>query len=113
MVIVRKQIMLGDKLLAEGLITHQQLEKALEEQKRIKEKLGETLIKLGYITQDGLLPILASHIGVQFMRINFAETEDKYAEELTEDFLRKNTVYPIKRENNKLVVAMANPTNVF
>ena len=85
MVIVRKQIMLGDKLLAEGLITHQQLEKALEEQKRIKEKLGETLIKLGYITQDGLLPILASHIGVQFMRINFAETEDKYAEELTED----------------------------
>ena len=33
--------MLGDKLLAEGLITHQQLEKALEEQKRIKEKLGE------------------------------------------------------------------------
>lgn len=113
MVIVRKQIMLGDKLLAEGLITHQQLEKALEEQKRIKEKLGETLIKLGYITQDGLLPILASHIGVQFMRINFADTEDKYAEELTEDFLRKNTVYPIKRENNKLVVAMANPTNVF
>lgn len=113
MVIVRKQIMLGDKLLNEGLITPQQLDKALEEQKKIREKLGETLIKLGYISHDDLLPILANHIGVQCMRIDYGELEDKLAELLPEDFLRKNTVYPIKKENNKLVVAMANPTNVF
>ena len=113
MVIARKQIMLGDKLLTEGLITPQQLDKALEEQKKIKEKLGETLIKLGYISHDDLLPILANHIGVQCMRIDYAELEDKLAELLPEDFLRKNTVYPIKKENNKLVVAMSNPTNVF
>lgn len=113
MVIVRKQIMLGDKLLNEGLITPIQLDKALEEQKRIKEKLGETLIKLGYINHDELLPILANHIGVQCMRINYDDLEDKLAELLPEDFMRKNTVYPIRKENNKLVVAMANPTNVF
>ena len=113
MVIVRKQIMLGDKLLNEGLITPQQLEKALEEQKKIKEKLGETLIKLGYVSHDDLLPILANHIGVQCLRIDYAELEDKLAELLPEDFLRKNIVYPIKKENNKLVIAMANPTNVF
>lgn len=113
MVIVRKQIMLGDKLLNEGLITSTQLDKALEEQKKIKEKLGETLIKLGYVSHDDLLPILANHIGVQCMRINYNELEDKLAEILPEDFLRKNTIYPVKKENNKLVVAMANPTNVF
>ena len=113
MVIVRKQIMLGDKLLNEGLITSAQLDKALEEQKKIKEKLGETLIKLGYVSHDDLLPILANHIGVQCMRINYNELEDKLAEILPEDFLRKNTIYPVKKENNKLVVAMANPTNVF
>ena len=103
MVIVRKQIMLGDKLLTEGLITPQQLDKALEEQKKIKEKLGETLIKLGYISHDDLLPILANHIGVQGMRIDYAELEDKLAELLPEDFLRKNTVYPIKKENNNSI----------
>ena len=113
MIIVRKQIMLGDKLLNEGLITSAQLDKALEEQKKIKEKLGETLIKLGYVSHDDLLPILANHIGVQCMRINYNELEDKLAEILPEDFLRKNTIYPVKKENNKLVVAMANPTNVF
>ena len=113
MVIVRKQIMLGDKLLNEGLITSAQLDKALEEQKKIKEKLGETLIKLGYVSHDDLLPILANHIGVQCMKINYNELEDKLAEILPEDFLRKNTIYPVKKENNKLVVAMANPTNVF
>jgi hypothetical protein len=89
MVIVRKQIMLGDKLLNEGLITSAQLDKALEEQKKIKEKLGETLIKLGYVSHDDLLPILANHIGVQCMRINYNELEDKLAEILPEDFLRK------------------------
>ena len=67
MVIVRKQIMLGDKLLNEGLITSAQLDKALEEQKKIKEKLGETLIKLGYVSHDDLLPILANQLGVQCM----------------------------------------------
>ena len=113
MVIVRKQIMLGDKLLNEGLITSAQLDKALEEQKKIKEKLGETLIKLGYVSHDDLLPILANHIGVQCMKINYNELEDKLAEILPEDFLRKNTIYPVKKENNKLVVAMVNPTNVF
>lgn len=113
MVIVRKQIMLGDKLLTEGLITQAQLDKALDEQKKIKEKLGETLIKLGFVSHDDLLPILANHIGVQCMRINYSELEDRLAELLTEDFMRKNTIYPIKKENNKLVVAMANPTNVF
>lgn len=113
MVIVRKQIMLGDKLLKEGLITQSQLEAALTEQKRIKEKLGETLVRLGYITNDDILPILANHIGVGSVRISRGDLDEKIVELLPEDFMRKNQVIPVRKENNKLLVAMANPTNVF
>lgn len=113
MVIVRKQIMFGDKLLREGLISQGQLEIALEEQKKIKEKLGETLVRLGYISNENILPVLASHIGVGSIRVNLEELDYKLIDLLPEDFLRKNQVIPIKKENNKLLVAMANPTNVF
>lgn len=113
MVIVRKQIMLGDKLVQEGIISHKELETALIEQKRIKEKLGETLVKLGYISNDEILPILASHIGVPSIRIEKENLDIKLVELLSDDFIRKNQVIPIRKENNKLLVAMADPTNVF
>jgi type IV pilus assembly protein PilB len=113
MVIVRKQIMLGDKLVQEGIITQAELDKALAEQKRLKEKLGETLVKLGYITNDEILPILASHIGVGSIRIDRDELNGKLVELVSEDYMRKNLILPIRKENNKLLVAMADPTNVF
>ncbi len=102
MVIVRKQIMLGDKLLKEGLITQSQLEAALVEQKRIKEKLGETLVRLGYITNDDILPILANHIGVGSFRISRNDLDEKMVGLLPEDFMRKNQVIPVRKENRNI-----------
>lgn len=113
MVIVRRQLMLGDKLIQEGLITEDQLTLALMEQKKTRSKLGETLIKLGYITSAELLPVLAGHIGVSSVIVTFDDLSSKLIEKLPEDFILKNSVIPLKKEGNKLVVAMADPTNVF
>lgn len=43
--------MLGDTLISKGLLTKEQLDKAIEEQKKTPgERLGAILVKLGYVT---------------------------------------------------------------
>ena len=45
---------LGDLLVAEGLIDRGQLERALEELKGTREKLGSLLVRLGLISEEQL-----------------------------------------------------------
>ena len=113
MVIVRRQVMLGDKLLQSGMITEEQLKEALAKQRETKEKLGETLVRLGYTTVDEILPLLAEHIGVTSARIEISEIEMEIFENFPEDLLRKYSVFPIRKRGNKVTLAMSDPMNVF
>ena len=54
MALFGKRVRIGDLLLSQGMITQQQLDTALSEQKIRKTKLGETLIALGYVSQGFL-----------------------------------------------------------
>lgn len=113
MVIVRKSIMLGDKLIKKALITENQLKEGLTQQKLTRDKLGETLVRLGYITIDELLPVLADHIGVTSVRINPDEIDQELVSSLSEDMMRKYYVFPVSKSGKKLTLAMADPNNVF
>ncbi len=113
MVIVRRQVMLGDKLLRAGLISDEQLKQALEIQRETKEKVGEILVKLGYITAEEILPVLAEHIGVGSVRIDINDIDNEVIELIPEDLMRKYYVFPIKKLGGKLTLAMADPMNVF
>src|SRR5438876_6656714 len=55
---------LGDLLVADGLLTPAQLQKALGEQKGSTEKLGSVLIKLGFINEEQLIGFLSRQYGV-------------------------------------------------
>ena len=64
MAIIRKRVRIGDLMISEGLITAAQLETALKEQKIRGTKLGETLIALGYVSQEDFSNILSSQLGI-------------------------------------------------
>lgn len=113
MVIVRRQVMLGDKLLRAGLISEEQLKQALEIQKETREKVGEVLVKLGFVTAEEIIPVLAEHIGVGSVRIDIDDIDDEVMDLITEDLMRKYYVFPIKKLGGKLTLAMADPMNVF
>ena len=55
---------LGRLLVSKKIITEQQLQKALAEQKSSGERLGSTLIKLGFIKEDSLLSFLSHQYGI-------------------------------------------------
>ena len=59
--------MLGQLLLARGLISQQDLSRALASQKVSAARLGKALVRLGAISEDNLMPVLAEHLGVAYL----------------------------------------------
>ena len=59
-----KKIRLGDLLVEKGLVTDEQLQIALSEQKKLGRKLGSTLIELGMVSESSLLNLLSNQLGI-------------------------------------------------
>ncbi len=58
---------IGELLLRRGLITQQDLDKALSFQRQYKSRLGSVLVRLGALSEDSLLPVLAEQLGLTLL----------------------------------------------
>jgi type IV pilus assembly protein PilB len=103
---------LGDILVREGLITQDQLRKALQEQKSSGMRLGYTLVKLGFIEETEVTKMLARQYRMPAVDLSRFEVDPKILKLLPPDIATKHTVLPLKREGRTLTVAIADPNNV-
>ena len=103
---------LGDLLVREGLITSEQLQQALEQQRATGMRLGYTLVKLGLIQEIEITKMLARQYRVPAVDLSRFEVDEKIIKLIPPDVAVKHTVMPLKREGRTLTVAMADPTNV-
>ena len=101
----------GDLILADGLVTQEQFDQALAEQKKTNEKLGEILVRLGLITEEQLVHFLSRQYGIP--EVTFPE---KIAAEIIKlipaRIARKYGVVPIGRTIGSVTLAVADPTNL-
>jgi type IV pilus assembly protein PilB len=104
---------LGDLLVAERLITEDQLKQALSEQKGKTEKLGAILARLGFITEEQLIGFLSRQYGIPSITLNNIDVDAETLRLVPAPIARKYEVLPIKRIGGTLTLAMADPTNVF
>jgi type IV pilus assembly protein PilB len=100
--------LLGEQLLAAGVVTRPQLTIALQQQKRTGEMLGEILRKLGFLSSDGLSLALANQFGAEHIDLDHLEPNPEYAAMVPEYMARERHVVPVRLENGVLTVAMAN-----
>lgn len=107
---------LGDMLVEAGKITEEQLMKALEEQKAQKTKLGETLMSLGFISQEDFADFFCSTMGYQSVEPEILKEYDPRALEIVgEALIKKHEVLPFGFDPdnvNVINVAMSDPTNL-
>jgi type IV pilus assembly protein PilB len=103
---------LGDILVREGLITQEQLRKALQEQKSSGMRLGYTLVKLGFIEETEVTKMLARQYRMPAVDLSRFEVDPKILRLIPPDIATKHTVLPLKREGRTLTVAIADPNNV-
>ena len=104
---------LGELLVKAQLISPQQLEKALDEQKGTGGKLGEILQRLGFVTEDDIIECLSHQFGVPSINLRHFEIETAIAKTIPVDLARKYNVIPVNKTGATLTVAMADPTNIF
>ncbi len=106
---------LGQLLLGKGLIKPEQLDRALEEQKRSNHQklLGEILIELHYCSEDQITEALAQAYGVPYARISPRVCDAKVIPILPKEFLEKHQVLPLFLVEGMLTVAVSEPANVF
>jgi len=103
---------IGDLLLREGLISREQLQKALDEQRQNGTRVGYNLVKLGFIQENELTRTLARQFKMPAVDLSKFEVDTKIIKLVPADLATKNLVLPLKRDGRTLTVAMADPTNL-
>lgn len=103
----------GDILVYEKIITEEQLQKALNDQKQSKEKLGQILINQKVITEPQLVKAYSQQMGHKHILENDLLGLDEQAVGLlSEEFCRENYVISMKKTDTGLLVAMEDPEDL-
>lgn len=103
---------IGEVLLEHGLITEQQLQQGLEEQRKSGLQLGKCLTKLGFITETKLVDVLSAQLDVQHVVLENFTFSRMLIRLIPEEIARKYKVIPLFEKDDVLTVAMADPTNL-
>ena len=108
-----EQEQLGQLLVQRGLLTEAALALAVEEQRRTGQTLGRLLIDASLVKETDLVSTLATQLGLSYVDLSDYPV-DKSAVALVPDNLsRRYLAIPIGFDGNRLVVAMADPSNVY
>ncbi|MBF0593568.1 MAG: Flp pilus assembly complex ATPase component TadA [Candidatus Omnitrophica bacterium] len=108
-----KQQPLGEILIDKKLVTEAQLVTALIEQKKSGALLGETLVRLGFITDEQMmLSVISEQIGVEFVSLRTVKVDLEVLNHLPAKAVNYYKVFPFKFEQGQLSVAMNNPLDV-
>ncbi len=104
---------LGAMLVSSGLITDDQLKKALSEQKNSGGRLGSILVKLGFVQEDKLMTFLSKQYGVPYVDLGKFEINAAVIKHIPADVAQKYRIMPINRAGATITIAMVDPSNIF
>ena len=103
---------LGDLLVEAGLITDEQLIHTLNT-KSPDEKLGDALLREGFITEQQLIEVLEFQLGIPHININQYPIDQEVVQLVPKELAKRHYIMPIRKDKNKLLVAMADPMDYF
>jgi len=108
---------LGEILQNEGLLTREQLEKAIKTQQKEGGRIGEVLIRLGLITEQDIVVALGKQLNIPYITQGaelLKPSADFQPDRLIpQDFAIRNLVFPISRNMNSLTCAMFDPLDII
>ncbi|MDR0838532.1 MAG: GspE/PulE family protein, partial [Oscillospiraceae bacterium] len=111
----KTKLRLGDILVAQGLITEEQLLFALEEQKKRRARLGQCLVSSGFITDAEIARALNVQLGVEMVELRGMRIAPEVVGLVSGAILRKHNVIPVgfdPDDSSALLLAMADPLDI-
>src|SRR5258708_22565169 len=98
---------LGRLLVASGLISEDQLARALATQRTTLASLGAVLVNQGALHEDSLTQALSSHLDTPIADLKHGEVDADVARMVPEEFARRHLVLPLSRQDRAIALAMA------
>ncbi|MBI2122532.1 MAG: hypothetical protein HYT96_00035 [Armatimonadetes bacterium] len=104
---------LGELLIEAGVVTSEQLESALEEQKHTGKRLAQIFIDRGLLAKGEAGRWLAHQQGYEYVNLTSEPIDLRIARLLPEPFVRRLMALPIREEGREILVAMADPSDIL
>ncbi|MTI81177.1 MAG: type II secretion system protein GspE [Firmicutes bacterium] len=102
---------LGQLLIDNNLLTVEQLNQALDEQKQTKEKLGHVLVRWKLVSEHDIKNILERHFNIKRAEVP-KNLPTELLQIIPEHIVRRHKVFPIGKDEDILMVAMVDPLNM-
>ncbi|MFN8710822.1 MAG: GspE/PulE family protein, partial [Planctomyces sp.] len=101
---------LGQLLVDEGLVTHEQLEQARQNQ--TDSRIDQTLIRMGVVSEDAVLRMLADELGMEYIDLKDIEVDAELLQKFPTSSIYRHSLLPLYRRNGRVVVATGDPLSV-
>ena len=104
---------LGEIFLKKKIVTHEQLEAALQDQVHTGEFLGEILIRLNYVKEEDLLQVLADQFNTRFVSLKDVRVNPVVIKMVPKNLVLEYKLLPIEMRGSLLLIALTNPLDIW
>lgn len=104
---------IGELLIEAGLITKEQLDMALEQQKRTKQPIGAILVNDGFCQDTDIAQTIAFQLNIKYIDIASTAVEPEALQLIPERIAAKYNIMPLYLDKTSLTVAMVDPLNLL
>lgn len=108
-----KRLKLGELLMQANKISPEQLDVALELQKKLGCKLGDVLVNEGFLTEDDMIEVLEFQLGIPHVNLDNYEIDPMYGTLIPESIVQRYNLIAIGERDGAIMVAMEDPLNIF
>jgi type IV pilus assembly protein PilB len=103
---------LGDLLVEQGVISPLELDEALQRQRLTGDMLGRVLVRMGLCEEQDIVEGLAVQSGMERVDLTKMKIKDEVLRRVSPEVARFYSIVPVREEDGRLVVAMADPLNI-
>jgi type IV pilus assembly protein PilB len=100
---------IGELLIESGCLTQENLEEALQHQKKEGGMIGQILIRLGYISEDSLIAALSKQLHIPYLPLNQYSINMDAAGLLGEELCRRHLMLAFDFDDKKIYLALSDP----
>ena len=104
---------LGEIFLRKKIVTHEQLEAALQDQVHTGEFLGEILSRLNFVKEEDVLTVLAEQFNTRFVSLKEVRVNPVVIKMVPKNLVMEYKILPIEMRTGLMLVAMSNPLDIW
>ena len=108
-----EKIRLGDTLVAQKIISQEQLQQALELQKKSGRRLGRVLIEQGHVNEEQICEAISRQLNIPYVNLKFYNFNNDLVRRLPETQARRFRAIVLEERKSAYLVGMADPTDLF